>query len=158
TYLALDVPRWRDITISVAGLAAIVVAADGVTLALGRDLVPAFQLEMLRSAQAGGSQFWVWLTVSGVAPIGEEILFRGFMFRGLVREPRDALPGILVISLIWAILHVGSYDWFGISLVFVVGVLLGCARYFSGSTTLAILLHVLLNFESLAETAVVLGS
>jgi len=41
--------------------------------------------------------------------------------------------------------------------VFAIGMLLGYVRHYSGSTTLVILLHMLLNLESVMETAIVLG-
>jgi uncharacterized protein len=155
-YFALDLPRRRDVIIAVAGLAAVIIAADLLTLAFGRELVPAFQLQIHRTAQAEGALISLWFALIVVSPVGEELLFRGFLFRGFVREPRDALPGILAISLIWSLLHI-QYDWFGASLVFGLGVLLGYVRLYSGSTTLVILLHALLNLESVLETVVVLG-
>jgi uncharacterized protein len=155
-YFALDLPRRRDVIIAVAGLAVVIIVADLLTLAFGRELVPAFQLQIHRTAQAEGALISLWFALIVVAPVGEEILFRGFLFRGFVREPRDALPGILAISLIWSLLHI-QYDWFGASLVFGLGVLLGYVRLYSGSTTLVILLHALLNLESVLETVVVLG-
>jgi membrane protease YdiL (CAAX protease family) len=88
--------------------------------------------------------------------VGEELLFRGFMFRGFVREPRDAVPGILVIALIWSMLHV-HYDWFVIAQLFLIGVLFGFVRWRTGSTTLVIVLHMLLNLESVVETMIVMG-
>jgi membrane protease YdiL (CAAX protease family) len=155
-YFGLNVPRWRDVTIAVGGLAVVIVLGDVLTVASGRDLVPPFQLDIHRSAQADGTLAWLWLALIVVAPIGEELLFRGFLYRGFVREPRDVLPGILVIALIWSLLHI-QYDWFGAGVVFVVGVLFGYVRHYSGSTTLVILLHVLLNLESVLETFLVLG-
>jgi uncharacterized protein len=155
-YLGLDIPRRRDIAIAAAGLMAVILAADGITLALGKEMVPAFQLELHRTAQAEGTLPWLWLAILVAAPVGEELLFRGFMFRGLVHEPRDALPAILVLALIWSLLHV-QYDWFGTAQVFLIGVLLGFVRWRSGSTTLVILLHMLLNLESVAETVFVMG-
>jgi membrane protease YdiL (CAAX protease family) len=155
-YFALDVPRRRDVIIAVSGLAVVILVADLLTVAFGRELVPAFQLQIHRSAQAEGALLSLWFALIVVAPVGEELLFRGFLFRGFVREPRDALPGILAISLIWSLLHV-QHDWFGASLVFGLGVLLGYVRLYSGSTTLVILLHALLNLESVLETVVVLG-
>jgi membrane protease YdiL (CAAX protease family) len=155
-YFALNVPRWRDVIIAVAGLVVVILAGDVLTLALGRDLVPPFQLQIYRSARAEGALISLWLALIVVAPVGEELLFRGFLFRGFVREPRDALPGILAIALIWSLLHI-QYDWFGAGLVFVIGILFGFVRLYSGSTTLVILLHMLLNLESLLETVVVLG-
>jgi uncharacterized protein len=155
-YFALDVPRRRDVIIAVVGLALVILIVDAVTLALGRELVPAFQLQIHRTAAAEGALISLWLALIVVAPVGEELLFRGFLFRGFVREPREALPGILAISLIWSLLHI-QYDWFGASQVFALGMLLGYVRLYSGSTTLVILLHMLLNLESVAETVVALG-
>jgi membrane protease YdiL (CAAX protease family) len=155
-YFALDVPRRRDVIVAIAGLALVILAVDALTLALGRELVPAFQLQIHRSARAEGALISLWLALIVVAPVGEELLFRGFLFRGFVREPRDALPGILAISLIWSLLHI-QYDWFGAAQVFALGMLLGYVRLYSGSTTLVILLHMLLNLESVAETVVALG-
>jgi len=156
-YFALYLPRRRDLIIAVAGLAVVILVGDALTLALGRDLVPPFQLQIHRSAQAEGALISLWLALIVVAPVGEELLFRGFLFRGFVREPRDALPGILAISLIWSGLHI-QYDWFGTSLVFAIGMLFGYVRLYSGSTVLVILLHMLLNLESVLETVVALGS
>jgi uncharacterized protein len=155
-YFALDVPRRRDVIIAVAGLAVVILVGDLLTLASGRELVPAFQLQVHRSAQAEGALLSLWVALIVVAPVGEELLFRGFLFRGFVREPRDALPGILAISLIWSLLHV-QHDWFGVGLMFALGVLFGYVRLYSGSTTLVILLHALVNLEGVLETIVVLG-
>ena len=155
-YFAIDVPRRRDLMIAVAGLAVVILVADLLTVAFGRELVPAFQLEIHRSAQTEGALLSLWFALIVVAPVGEELLFRGFLFRGFVREPRDALPGILAISLIWSLLHI-QHDWFGVTLLFGIGVLFGYVRLYSGSTTLVILLHALLNLESVLETVVVLG-
>jgi uncharacterized protein len=155
-YLGLDVPQPRDIAIAVAALAAAIAVADTVTLALGKDMVPPFQVELHRTAREEGSLPWLWLAIIVAAPVGEELLFRGFMFRGFIHEPRDAVPGILVISLIWSMLHV-QYDWFGAAQVFVIGLLFGFVRWRTGSTTLVILMHVLLNLESVVETVFVMG-
>jgi hypothetical protein len=155
-YFALTLPRWRDVSIAVGALAVAIALGDAATFALGRDLVPLSQLEMHRSAQADGTLIWLWLALLVVGPFGEELLFRGFLFRGVVREPSDVLPGILLIALVWSLLHM-QYDWFGAAQVFMFGVLFGYVRHYSGSTTLIILLHMLLNLESVAETVVALG-
>jgi membrane protease YdiL (CAAX protease family) len=62
----------------------------------------------------------------------------------------------VAIALVWSLLH-SQYDWFDTGLVFVLGIIFGYARLYSGSTLLAIGLHMLVNFESLAETAMALG-
>jgi uncharacterized protein len=155
-YLALNAPRRREVVIAVAGLVLLILIGDGLTLALGRNLASPFELDIHRTALAEGALLPLWIAMIVVAPVGEEILFRGFLFRGFIHEPRDALPGILAISLIWAVLHL-QYDWFGTALVFVLGLFLGLVRLWSGSTTLVILLHMLVNLESVVKTVAVLG-
>ncbi len=86
-------------------------------------------------------------------PIGEEILFRGFLFRGWLQSPRDVWPVIVVTSLLWALIHV-QYDWYVIGQVFAFGLLLGWMRWATGSTILTILLHALINTEGMIETFV----
>jgi uncharacterized protein len=154
-YFGLNVPRRRDVAIAGGALAVLIIAGDVLTLAFGGDLVPAFQTELHRSALEEGVLLPLWIALIVVGPVGEEILFRGFLFRGFIHEPRNAVPGILAISLIWALLH--QFDWLGTVILFAIGVFLGFVRLVSGSTTLVILLHMLLNLESVIETLFALG-
>jgi len=62
-YFALDVPRWREVSIAVAGLGVVIVVVDLLTVVFGRDLVPPFQLEIHRSAVADGTLVWLWLAL-----------------------------------------------------------------------------------------------
>jgi membrane protease YdiL (CAAX protease family) len=155
-YLALDIPRRRHIEIAMAGLAILIILFFTLTLVLGRDTVPPSTLEIYRSAQADGSLIWLWLAIVVAAPIGEELLFRGFMFRGFVYTPRDAIPSIVLISLIWSLTHI-DYDWFVIAEIFVFGVLYGFVRWRTGSTTLTILLHMVNNLVALGEAGFMLS-
>jgi CAAX protease family protein len=86
-----------------------------------------------------------------IAPAGEEAMFRGFLFRGWVRSPRSVWPAIVVISILWAMLHI-QYDWTGVLQIFVVGLFLGWMRWRSGSLVLTFLLHALFNLEGTLET------
>ncbi len=155
-YFALDVPSRRDVVIALGAMAVLLAAGDLLLFAFGRDVVPAFQIDIHRTALAKGALLPMWLAIVVIDPVAEEILFRGFLFRGFVQEPRNALPGVLAISLMWALLHV-QYDVLGTAIIFVLGVFLGFVRLYSGSTTLTILLHVLWNLESVIETAIAMG-
>ena len=103
--------------------------------------------------QAAGWLPWLLLTVVVVTPIGEEMLFRGFLFRGWHRSPRDVWLVIIVTALLWAIVHL-QYDPYGIAQVFACGLMLGWLRWVTGSTILTMLLHGLINFEGMLETFV----
>lgn len=150
-YLALGRPRRADLIIGFACLAALIVIGDVVTWFAGRDLVPPFQLDIYRSSLQQGTIVLLWVALTVAAPAGEEILFRGFMFRGWLQPPNDPRAVLVLIALIWSLLHV-QYDWFGMLQVFITGVLFGWLRWRSGSTILVILLHIGLNLEGMAET------
>ncbi|MBO0750838.1 MAG: CPBP family intramembrane metalloprotease [Bradyrhizobiaceae bacterium] len=154
-YFGLNIPQRRDLAVAVGALAVLIVAGDALTFASGGELVPSFQTELHRTALAEGALLPLWIAMIVVGPVGEEILFRGFLFRGFIHEPQNALPGILAISLIWALLH--QYDWVGTTILFALGVFLGFVRLISGSTTLVIVLHMLWNLESVIETVIALG-
>jgi uncharacterized protein len=150
-YLALQWPPARYVTWSIAGLLALIAAGDALLSLGGRDVVTPFQLQSYTTAVAEGWLPAMSVAAIVVAPAGEEVLFRGFLFRGFVRSERSAWPGIVAISLLWAGLHI-QYDWTGILQIFIVGLFLGFVRWRSGSVLLTFLLHALFNLEGTMET------
>jgi membrane protease YdiL (CAAX protease family) len=152
-YLALKLPRRVEVVVGVITIMIFVAASDGISWLLGRDIVSQFQLDTYRSASTTGYLPWLWLTLVVMAPIGEETLFRGFLFRGWHRGPHDVWPVITVIALIWTVSHL-QYDLFFMAQIFVSGLLLGSFRWISESTILSMLLHGLLNFEATLETVI----
>ena len=81
------------------------------------------------------------------APLVEEGLFRGFMYRGMSTARWAPLGAILVPNILWALLHV-QYRWPTIAMLFSMGLVLGAARHFSRSTVLPFTLHLLSNSAS----------
>jgi membrane protease YdiL (CAAX protease family) len=152
-YLGLVRPATRPTLIAIAILIVFLLGYDALTYLLGRDIVTPFQVDTYRTARNGGTLTLLWLTFVFVAPVAEEIMFRGFLVRGWVRSERSAIPGILVISLLFAAIHV-QYDWFGMLQVFFIGLLLAIARWRSGSTLLTILMHVLTNLWATIESMI----
>lgn len=152
-YLGLIWPRRGEVVFGVAAMAAMIVAGNVLSWLLERNLVTPFQLEIYKTASAGGWLLWLWFAIVVLTPLGEEILFRGFLFRGWLQSPRDVWPAIVVTSLLWALIHV-QYDWYTIGQIFLFGLLLGWMRWATGSTILTILLHALINTEGMIETFV----
>jgi uncharacterized protein len=150
-YLALVTPAWRDLGIGLVCLVGLIAISDVLLYLGGYPVVTPFQAQSYITAAAQGWLAALWLGTVSVAPAGEEILFRGFVFRGWARSARTVWPAIVVISLLWAALHV-QYDWTGILQIFVVGLFLGWMRWRSGSTLLTFLLHALFNIEATLET------
>lgn len=150
-YLGFKLPRRGEVVLGVLVMIAVIIVGDGISRAFGQDTVTSFQYDIYRTASAAGWLPWLWIAVVVVTPIGEEALFRGFLFRGWHREPRDVWFVIVAIALLWAFSHL-QYDLFVIAQVFVVGVILGWFRWASGSTLLTMLLHGLVNCEGMFET------
>lgn len=150
-YLALTVPTRGQVAFGVAGVIALIAVGNAVSWLFGRDIVTTFQSDIVRTASTAGWLVLLWIAVVVVAPVGEEILFRGFIFRGWLRTPNDVWPAIVVTAALFAILHI-QYDWFVIGQVFCFGLFLGWMRWATGSTLLTVLLHALINFEGMLET------
>jgi uncharacterized protein len=150
-YLALKWPQRRDVIVGIACLVGLIAICDGLLYLSGRELVTQFQLQSYTTAAAEGWLVPMWLGAVIVAPAGEEIMFRGFLFRGWARTERALWPAIVAISALWAALHV-QYDWTGVAQIFVIGLFLGWMRWRSGSTLLTFLLHALFNLEGTMET------
>jgi membrane protease YdiL (CAAX protease family) len=154
-YLGSAIPSPRAIVACLALLAALVVLSDGAMALFGRNPVPEFQIVAYRTAREAGALPLLFGTIVLLAPITEEIMFRGFVFRGLVRRPSHAPYMILLISLAFAIIH-QQYDLLGLGQVLAMALLLGWARYLSGSILLSIMMHVLANLIAMLETVVYL--
>jgi len=150
-YLGLTMPPKRDLFFGIIVVAILTAGADGVSWILGYNLVSQFQIDIYNSASAAGWLPWLLLTLVVVAPIGEETLFRGFLFRGWHRTPRDSWAAIIATALLWALTHV-QYNPYYMAQVFAIGLVFGWFRYKSGSTILTMMMHGLVNLESTIET------
>ena len=146
-YLALPLASPRVMILATAGLILVLAVSDGLTISLGRPVVPPVMAETVLSAP-----LWlISLAVVGGAPIVEEVLFRGFLYRGLAESPRLG-PGMAIgiTAVAWALLHI-QYDLYGISTIYLMGLYLGLVRHYSGSTSLTILLHGIANTAATIE-------
>jgi membrane protease YdiL (CAAX protease family) len=154
-YLGLKKPSPSELVFGVAVTVAMTIVLDSTTWLLGRDVVTPFQVEAYNSARQTGAWLPLLLAVVVGAPIGEELMFRGFMFRGWAQTPSQVWPTIIVTSLLWALMH-SQYDWFGIGQIFIIGLVLGWLRWASGSALLTTLLHGLINAWATIQTIFVM--
>ena len=152
-YLALVRPRRGEVVAGVLCLAALLIGFDLLTLLVGRDVVPTFMREAYLSARNSGSLALFFLAVVIVAPISEEIAFRGFLFRGFSASWLGVSGATILTSAAWAGMHV-QYDAFTLSQIFFIGLLLGWIRWASGSTLLTIMLHMLANLTACIQAAI----
>ena len=154
-YLGWVVPKPRDAALTLAVIVALILAFDALDYLLDRTgFVPSFQIDTYRSAREAGGLVMLWIAFVAAGPLGEEIMFRGFLYRGWARSPGAVVPAVVVISALWAILHLQQYeyDWLVILQIFLLGLVLGWARWRSGSTMLTFAMHAFNNAWALVET------
>lgn len=140
-YLRLEPVDPRRALLWLAATLVVIVASDGLTLLLDRPVVPEVMVEFYRTA---GFLPLFWLAVVVMAPLFEEVFFRGFVFAGLERSRLGGGGAIVVTALAWAAVHL-QYDLYGIASIFVIGLLLGAARLRTRSVLLTIGLHATIN-------------
>ena len=123
---------------------------DGFSYLFGYAIVPAWMEDVYDSAVVLPLLLFAMVIV---APVLEELFFRGFLFEGLRHSWLHDLGAILVTSCVWAGIHL-QYEWFYIGQIFVLGLLLGLARSRTVSLVPPLLMHSLLN--SIASIQVML--
>lgn len=138
-YLAFTWPEPRELVLALIVMFVVLqmLGAFGAAIGMSADVGT---IDAYQGARNSGSLFLFLVTTCLGAPIFEELLVRGFLFRGWSESFVRPEGAIVLSSLLWAALHI-QYDWFGRSEIFVMGLVLGYFRYRSGSTMLAMVVH-----------------
>jgi len=84
-----------------------------------------------------------------LAPLGEEILFRGFLQKFLEEHWQDVTRAVLVTSLFFAIIHLNPF-W--LIQIYMLGVILGFLAWRTGSIWAGFILHAANNLVALLFT------
>ncbi len=152
-YLALRWTSWTNALIGVASFLALVLGWEALSQVIGHDSSPGFMVDVLKSAHAGGALWLLVIAFAVAAPMSEELLVRGFLYRGWSETALRPGGAILLSSLIWTAMHLQyDLDWFPFLEVFSIGLLLGYLRYRSNSIWLTIILHGLNNLAAVVQT------
>src|SRR4030042_198431 len=130
-------------------LAAFLFLSDGISLLLHHPIVPPFMVDAYKTASSLPALLFAIVVV---APIFEEIFFRGFLFQGIRYSRLGPIGAIGITSFIWAVIHV-QYDIYGIATVFALGLLFGIARLKTDSIHLLMVMHSLSSLVATIETA-----
>ena len=82
----------------------------------------------------------------GVAPLFEEIIFRGFLFK-VLSDIGGPATAVFVTAALFALLHIPQLwgSWAGIALIFFVGYVLSLVRHRSNSLIPSVLMHTAYN-------------
>jgi len=108
------------------------------------------QVEAMLTPDNPLSLFLLIVTIVILAPIGEELLFRGFLQKYLENTWGDVTRAILFSSLFFAAIHFNPY-W--MIQIYFLGVLLGFLAWRTQSVFPCIVFHIIINGASLLFTS-----
>jgi uncharacterized protein len=148
-YFALSWPSARAIALAFVGVIVLCVGSDWLSHSLGRPLVPDVMVQFYRHAWLP----FLILAIVAVGPVGEEVLFRGFLYRGIAETRAGPVGAVALSSIVFGILHI-QYDLFDMVLVTAVAFYFGFVRYKTNSLPLLILLHATQNAVGTIEVFV----
>lgn len=115
---------------------------------IDRPFVPEFMDEAFHSAE---NLYLLFAALVIGAPITEEFLFRGFLITGFSRSRLGWHGAIIFTAILWAAIHV-QYDWYDISWIVFLGLVLGYAKKDTGSIYVPLIMHALVNTLSFIAT------
>lgn len=121
---------------------------------LARRVVPDFELPVHPTITAlhGGASTFVsrlvlWTGAVAIAPLAEEVFFRGLLQTVVLNTARSRWKAITLVSAVFAAIHFSQPH--AIPALFVLGVILGYAYERSGSLIPPIVIHALFNLKTL---------
>jgi membrane protease YdiL (CAAX protease family) len=145
--LAIRLVPMRALAFWGAAAVLFAVLCDTVTWLFGRPIVP----EVMRAAYATvGWPPLFWLALVGVAPLVEEVVFRGLLFGGVEASVMGPWGAIGLSTALWAATH-AQYDGWSLLIVVLAGVLLGWARSHTRSVVVTWFMHTVLNAIAVVE-------
>ncbi len=103
--------------------------------------IPQFLMKLFLNLVAGKSILASVLLLCIVAPLTEELLFRGLLLGGFLKN-YSLKKSILVSSLLFGLFHLNPWQFFS---AFFIGILLGWVYYRTGNLLYSILLHAFFN-------------
>jgi membrane protease YdiL (CAAX protease family) len=90
------------------------------------------------------------LAIGILGPIGEELIFRGVLYGRL--SPRLGVTAtIVLLAASWSLIHI-RYDWTTIAFICADGLILGYARYKTGSVITPMAMHIIGNLFSVWQS------
>jgi membrane protease YdiL (CAAX protease family) len=144
-YLSLHTIRASTLLAWMLILAGFVILAEGTAAFFGVD----FGGDTMTNLYKAMDSLWLfWVAAVLAAPLFEEVMFRGFLFRGFQASILGTGGTVVLTALLWAALHI-QYNLYGMGFIAATGILFGIARAWTGSLIVPMALHAALNFSDL---------
>jgi len=152
-YAALRAVAWQKVLLWIGISLILMLTLDAIAFLAKKPLVPEVMLSQYKSAH------FLWLLGLGMivlAPLYEELLIRGFLFKGFLKSSLGPIGAVMLSGLFWSIVHF-QYDVAMIFGIFVFSILLGLARLNTKSLLTPIAMHIFWNIGAFIETAYFAG-
>lgn len=138
-------PTWTDILLSPIGYILSIIASIAIMMVV-KVIAPGIDWEQkqdvgFNSVLNGSDRMVAFVALVILAPITEELIFRGFLY-GKLRNHLSAMPAIILVSVLFGVLH-GQWN-VGI-IVGLMSVFMCLAREITGTIYAGILLHMIRN-------------
>ena len=156
-YFRLRLPRMRDAILGIAATGGLLALYYALNFRNGGVAIQPLELEQYQSASDAGVLPLLFIAVVLVAPLGEEMVYRGFVFRGLEESRIGAVGAVVVSALLWTALHIDR-GLRVLAFIGVLGLLFGWLRVRSQSTLLTWSLHAITNLAVAAAVTFQIGS
>ncbi len=138
-------PTWTDILLAPIGFIVFMIIA-GLLMAIMQAILP--QIDWEQAQDVGFNQLYGaeqmlqgFIALVVLAPIAEEVIFRGWLY-GKLRARMSAVPAILLVSLLFGVMH-GQWN-VGVT-VFVMSIAMCMIRELTGTIWSGILVHMIKN-------------
>jgi len=153
-YLGLHRPTPQQLALWSMITVVVMFTVDFVKSQINREIIPTFTTDIYKTAHFLPL---LYIAVVVMAPVFEEIFFRGFMFKGLLASRLGVVGAILIPAILWSSIHL-QYDIYDITGLFIFGLLLGVAQWRTGSIYVAIVMHALNNLIAMVQVGYTLSS
>ncbi|MBL4621696.1 MAG: CPBP family intramembrane metalloprotease [Immundisolibacteraceae bacterium] len=141
TYLAVRLPPHSAWAVTAVALMLYLSASHLFGQLYQRPVFPEFLITVYQSADP---LLLFWIAVAIIAPLAEELFFRGFLFVGLRNSRCGASGAIIITALLWSGTHV-QYDLYEKVEIFLLGVIFGWLRHQFNSVLVPFFGHVAMN-------------
>ena len=105
-----------------------------------------FMFELEAAMNDNLSIVFIILSVCFLAPIMEEVIFRGWLYSELSLTKLNHIGIIVLTTALFTLIHIQYEHLYSFISIFLTGLLLGFIRYKSQNISYCIIIHVLFNF------------
>ena len=141
-YFDLNAYSWKTFWIWMGILVLLLIFETYALQLLGVEETPSFMKNIEYPTTSS-----IWLLVFSVmfmAPLIEEVVFRGFLLKGFANSFMGTSGAIVITSLLWALLHL-QYTIEYMFVIFVVGLVFGYAKIQTKSLFVPMTMHMVMN-------------